>query len=209
MLHGRAEVILQGVEIYTFYPKNPTNHCAYQYFRTKVFFSVLPYVWFSKQENCDLGVITIFAQRVCCWKFLSLEPSFKKKIQYHKSFQFFYYHSGFHFFLIFIWKVFLLFFSWPCPCFSLYSDSMLSVLWTSLCSLLVYWCSPHILSFLDYFIFREICCSSSGLCFPGSSDGKASAYNVGDPGLILGSGRSSGEGNGNPLQYSCLENPMD
>ena len=38
MLHGRAEVILQGVEIYTFYPKNPTNHCAYQYFRTKVFF---------------------------------------------------------------------------------------------------------------------------------------------------------------------------
>ena len=44
MLHGRAEVILQGAEIYTFYPKNPTNHCAYQYFRTKVFFSVLPYV---------------------------------------------------------------------------------------------------------------------------------------------------------------------
>ena len=33
--------------------------------------------------------------------------------------------------------------------------------------------------------------------------------NAGDPGLILGSGRSSGEGNGNPLQYSCLENPMD
>ena len=45
--------------------------------------------------------------------------------------------------------------------------------------------------------------------FPGSSDGKASAYNVGDPGLIPGSGRSSGKGNGNPLQYSCLENPMD
>ena len=38
--------------------------------------------------------------------------------------------------------------------------------------------------------------------FPGSSDGKASAYNVGDPGLIPGSGRSSGEVNGNPLQYS-------
>ena len=38
---------------------------------------------------------------------------------------------------------------------------------------------------------------------------KASAYNVGDPGLIPGSGRSPGEGNGNPLQYSCLENPMD
>ena len=38
--------------------------------------------------------------------------------------------------------------------------------------------------------------------FPGSSDGKASAHNVGDPGLIPGSGRSSGEVNGNPLQYS-------
>ena len=38
---------------------------------------------------------------------------------------------------------------------------------------------------------------------------KASAYNAGDPGSILGLGRSPGEGNGNPLQYSCLENPMD
>jgi len=47
------------------------------------------------------------------------------------------------------------------------------------------------------------------LDFPGGSDGKASAYNVGDLGLIPGLGRSSGEGNGNPLQYSCLENPMD
>ena len=45
--------------------------------------------------------------------------------------------------------------------------------------------------------------------FPGGSDGKASAYNVGDPGSIPGSQRSPGEGNGNPLQYSCLENPMD
>ena len=45
--------------------------------------------------------------------------------------------------------------------------------------------------------------------FPGSSDGKASAYNAGDPSSIPGSGRSPGEGNGNPLQYSCLENPMD
>ena len=45
--------------------------------------------------------------------------------------------------------------------------------------------------------------------FPGSSDGKASAYNVGDLGSIPGSGRSPGEGNGNPLQYPCLENPMD
>ena len=41
------------------------------------------------------------------------------------------------------------------------------------------------------------------------SDGKASAYNVGDLGSIPGSGGSCGEGNGNPLQYPCLENPMD
>ena len=45
--------------------------------------------------------------------------------------------------------------------------------------------------------------------FPGGSDGKASAYNAGDPALIPESGRFPGEGNGNPLQYSCLENPMD
>ena len=45
--------------------------------------------------------------------------------------------------------------------------------------------------------------------FPGGSDGKASAYDAGDPGLIPGLGRASGEGNGNPLQYSCLENLMD
>ena len=45
--------------------------------------------------------------------------------------------------------------------------------------------------------------------FPGGSDGKASVYNAEDPGLIPGSGISPGEGNGNPLQYYCLENPMD
>ena len=45
--------------------------------------------------------------------------------------------------------------------------------------------------------------------FPGGSEGKASACNAGDLGSIPGSGRSPGEGNGNPLQYSCLENPMD
>ena len=47
------------------------------------------------------------------------------------------------------------------------------------------------------------------LDFPGGSDGKASAYNAGDPGSIPGLGRSCGEGNGNPLQYSCLDNPTD
>ena len=45
--------------------------------------------------------------------------------------------------------------------------------------------------------------------FPGGSDGKASAYNMGDMGSIPGSGRSPREGNGDPLQYSYLENPMD
>ena len=45
--------------------------------------------------------------------------------------------------------------------------------------------------------------------FPGGSDGKVSVCSAGDPGSIPGSGRSPGEGNGNPLQYSCLENPMD
>ena len=53
------------------------------------------------------------------------------------------------------------------------------------------WCTLHVHDFL------------------GSSDGKASAYNAGDLGSIPGSGRSPGEGNGNLLQYSCLENPMD
>ena len=45
--------------------------------------------------------------------------------------------------------------------------------------------------------------------FPGGSDGKESAYNAGDPGLIPGLGRSPEERNSNPLQYSCLENSMD
>ena len=45
--------------------------------------------------------------------------------------------------------------------------------------------------------------------FPGGSDDKESACNAGDLGSIPGSGRSPGEGNGNPLQYFCMENPMD
>ena len=45
--------------------------------------------------------------------------------------------------------------------------------------------------------------------FLGGSDGKASAYNAENLGSIPGSGRPFGEGNGNPVQYSCLENPMD
>ena len=45
--------------------------------------------------------------------------------------------------------------------------------------------------------------------FPGGSDGKESVCKVGEPGSIPGSGISPGEGNGNPLHYSCLKNPMD
>ena len=45
--------------------------------------------------------------------------------------------------------------------------------------------------------------------FPGASDGKESACRAGDPGLIPGLGRSPGGGHGYPLQYSCLEHPMD
>ena len=48
-----------------------------------------------------------------------------------------------------------------------------------------------------------------GLGFPCSSVGKESVCNAGDLGSIPGWGRSPGEGNGNPLQYSCLENPTD
>ena len=46
-------------------------------------------------------------------------------------------------------------------------------------------------------------------CFPGGSEGKTSSCNAGDPGSIPGSGTSPGGGHGNPLKYSCLENPMD
>ena len=49
----------------------------------------------------------------------------------------------------------------------------------------------------------------TSLGLPGGSDSKESAYNAGDLDSIPGLGRSPGEGNGNPLQYSCLENPMD
>ena len=51
--------------------------------------------------------------------------------------------------------------------------------------------------------------SVAGQDFPGGSDSKASAYNAGDLGSIPGLGRSPGEGNGNPLQHSCLENLKD
>ena len=63
---------------------------------------------------------------------------------------------------------------------------------------------------LDFFLELDtLTVNVTVLDFPGSSEGKASAYNVGDPGSIPGSGRFPGKGNCNPLQYSCLENPMD
>ena len=59
--------------------------------------------------------------------------------------------------------------------------------------------------------YTHVCTHSFiGICgFPGGSDRKVSACNAGDTGSVPGSERSPGEGNGNPLQYSCLENPMD
>ena len=59
----------------------------------------------------------------------------------------------------------------------------------------------------DYCALTHIYIESRGL--PGASDGKESACNAGDLGSIPGLGRSSGEGNGNPLRYSCLENSMN
>ena len=63
---------------------------------------------------------------------------------------------------------------------------------------------------LEIIILREVSQTEKDKDgFPGGSDGKASVCNAGDPGSIPGLGRSPGEGNGNPLQYSCLENPTD
>ena len=59
----------------------------------------------------------------------------------------------------------------------------------------------------DCVIFAERQTQIKGI--PGGSNGKESACNTGDPGLISGSGRSPGGGNGNPFQYSCLGNLMD
>ena len=59
------------------------------------------------------------------------------------------------------------------------------------------------------FLFRGWWIGLLLLGFPGASDGKESACQAGDLGSIPGLGRSPGEGNGNPLQYSCLENSMD
>ena len=60
-----------------------------------------------------------------------------------------------------------------------------------------------------HFYYHSCILMVAFLGLPGGSEVKASAWNAGDPGSIPGSGRSPGEGNGNPLQYSCLENPME
>ena len=62
---------------------------------------------------------------------------------------------------------------------------------------------------ISFSLFLWLCISEGRGCFPGGSDGKESAHSAGDPGSIPGLGRSPGGGHGNPLQYSCLENPMD
>ena len=58
-------------------------------------------------------------------------------------------------------------------------------------------------------ILKRITLPKANKGLPGGSEVKVSAWNAGDPGLIPGSGRSLGEGNGNPPWYSCLENPME
>ena len=64
----------------------------------------------------------------------------------------------------------------------------------------------HINGVIKYVIFHK---GFLKLGFPAGSEGKVSVCNSGDQGLIPESGRSPGEGNGNPLQYSCLGNPID
>ena len=65
--------------------------------------------------------------------------------------------------------------------------------------------SDNHFAFLHFFFLGIVMITD----FPIGSDGKASVYNAGDLGSIPGLGRSPGGGNGNPLQYSCLENPME
>ena len=69
------------------------------------------------------------------------------------------------------------------------------------------WC--RLLSIGSQRVEHDLATSLSLWGFPGGAEVKVSAYNVGDLGSIPGSGRSPGEGNDNPLQYPCLENPVD
>ena len=62
---------------------------------------------------------------------------------------------------------------------------------------------------VQYYTDFKIIYYSYWLGFPGGPDNKESSCNVGDPGSVPGKGRSPGKGNGNPLQFSCLGNPLD
>ena len=97
------------------------------------------------------------------------------------------------------------------------SEWILLVYFWVLCSvplsyLFIFLPIPHSLYYyhLDCcFCLADKSCPTLYTIFPGGSEVKVSASTTGDLGSIPGSGRSPGEGNGNPLQYSCLENPMD
>ena len=65
------------------------------------------------------------------------------------------------------------------------------------------------LALMPWLSWNHLWLSTKDTGFPGSSEGKEFACNAGDPASIPRSGRSSGEGNGNPVQYSCLENPKE
>ena len=72
----------------------------------------------------------------------------------------------------------------------------------------IFWNLDWVMNHLgDWSLFPALHCLQ--INFPGGSDSKESSCNVGDLSLIPESGRSPGEGHGNPLQYSCLENPID
>ena len=101
-----------------------------------------------------------------------------------------------------------------CLCIGDISESLLFSKITWSLSLWCFWCcflshsgkvnsSNTHTSCVDLWMIKE------QLGFSGGSDGKESDYNTGDAGLIPGSGRSPGQGNGHPLQYSCLENSID
>ena len=62
---------------------------------------------------------------------------------------------------------------------------------------------------IDHLLSKQNSSRPNFKCFLAGSDGKASACNVGDLGSVPGSGTPPGKGNGNPLQYPCLENPTD
>ena len=93
----------------------------------------------------------------------------------------------------------------------IHNGILLSHKWNTSESVLMRWMNlePIIQSEVNQKEKVKYCILMHILGFPHSSVSKESACNAGDPGSIPWSGRTPGEGNGNPLQYSCLENPMD